>query len=325
VKTVAEALGVARSNLVVQVAAQTTRQRRGRRPEPEAQLLTDIREIIAGQPTYGYRRIHALLRRRHAEHGTPAVNVKRVYRVMKAHGLLLQRHTGDGEERRHDGRVAVDRSDTRWCSDGFEIGCDNGERVRLAFTLDCCDREAIAWTATTGGIDADDIRDLMICSVEHRFGPVDRLPTTIEWLSDNGSPYTGRKTRAFAGQIGLAPRTTPIESPQSNGMAEAFVKTFKRDYAKVSPRPDAATVLRQLDGWFEHYNTVHPHKALGYRSPREFRKRMVKQTTANAVGARRRPHGGTKSAHAVGSSPPAAHSAETRSVWLDASAAADQS
>ena len=106
-------------------------------------------------------------------------------------------------------------------------------------------------------------------------------------------------------------------------MAEAFVKTFKRDYAKVSPRPNAATVLRQLDGWFEHYNTVHPHKALGYRSPREFRKRMLKQTTANAVGAVRRPHEGTKSAHAVGSSPPAARSAETRRVWLDASTAVD--
>ena len=108
-------------------------------------------------------------------------------------------------------------------------------------------------------------------------------------------------------------------------MAEAFVKTFKRDYAKVSPRPDAATVLRQLDGWFEHYNTVHPHKALGYRSPREFRKRMMEKLTTNAVGAVRRPHAGTKSAQAVGSSPPAARSAETRSVWLDASATADQS
>ena len=325
-KTVAAALGVARSNLVVHVVAKTTRQRRGRRPAPEEPLLAEITEIIAGQPTYGYRRIHALLRRRRAEQGAAPVNVKRVYRVMKAHGLLLQRHTGGGEERRHDGRVAVDRSDTRWCSDGFEIGCDNGERVRLAFTLDCCDREAIAWTATTGGIDAGDIRDLMICSVERRFGPVDRLLTTIEWLSDNGSPYTARKTRAFAGQIGLAPRTTPIESPQSNGMAEAFVKTFKRDYAKVSPRPDAATVLRQLDGWFEHYNTVHPHKALGYRSPREFRThRMIDKTTANAVGAGRRPREGTKSAQAVGSSPPAARSAEMRSVWLDATAAADQS
>jgi hypothetical protein len=49
---------------------------------------------------------------------------------------LLERHSGNGEERRYDGRVAVDRPDLRWCSDGFEIGCDNGERVRIAFTLD---------------------------------------------------------------------------------------------------------------------------------------------------------------------------------------------
>ena len=42
---------------------------------------------------------------------------------------------------------------------------------------------------------------------------VNRLPAAIEWLSDNGSPYTAGKTRAFAGEIGLVPRTTPIESP----------------------------------------------------------------------------------------------------------------
>ena len=50
-------------------------------------------------------------------------------------------------------------------------------------------------------------------------------------------------------------------------MAEAFVRTIKRDYVRVSPRPDAETVMRQLPGWIAHYNKVHPHKALGYRSP----------------------------------------------------------
>jgi putative transposase len=69
---------------------------------------------------------------------------------------------------------------------------------------------------------------------------------------------------------GLEPRTTPIESPQSNGMAEAFVRTIKRDYVHVSPCPDAQTVMHQLSAWINHYNEVHPHKALGYRSPREF-------------------------------------------------------
>jgi putative transposase len=53
-------------------------------------------------------------------------------------------------------------------------------------------------------------------------------------------------------------------------MAEAFVKTMKRDYVRVSPLPDARTVMESLPLWIEHYNSFHPHKALGYRSPREF-------------------------------------------------------
>jgi len=173
VKAIADALGVARSNLVAQTVAQLTRQRRGRRPQPETELVAEIKALVAGQPSYGYRRIHALFRRQHREQGGAAVNVKRVYRVMKTHGLLLERYTRNGKERRHDARVAVDLPDTRWCSDGFEIACDNGERVRIAFTLDCCDREAISWVATTDSINSSDIRDLMIESVERRFGLID--------------------------------------------------------------------------------------------------------------------------------------------------------
>jgi putative transposase len=39
----------------------------------------------------------------------------------------------------------LDERNRRWCFDGFEIGCDNGERVRVAFALDCCDREAMSF------------------------------------------------------------------------------------------------------------------------------------------------------------------------------------
>jgi putative transposase len=63
---------------------------------------------------------------------------------------------GEQGERRHNGRLAVDRSNLRWCSDGFEIGCDNGEKCRVAFALDCCDCEAIAHVATTEGIKGEE-------------------------------------------------------------------------------------------------------------------------------------------------------------------------
>ena len=54
---------------------------------------------------------------------------------------------------------AVDERNRRWCSDGFEIGCDNGERVPVAFALDCCDREAMSFLAATSGISGDDVRE----------------------------------------------------------------------------------------------------------------------------------------------------------------------
>ena len=54
-KAISDALGVARSNLATQTAARRTGQRRGRRPQPDAELVAEIKTLIAGQPTYGYR------------------------------------------------------------------------------------------------------------------------------------------------------------------------------------------------------------------------------------------------------------------------------
>jgi hypothetical protein len=39
-------------------------------------------------------------------------------------------------------------------------------------------------------------------------------------------------------------------------MAEAFMRTIKRDYIRVCPRPDDQTVLKQLPSWINHYNEV---------------------------------------------------------------------
>jgi putative transposase len=230
-KTVAEVIGVPRSNLIERMR-ERAKKRIGRPPLPDDKLVAEIKAVIAELPTYGYRRVHAILKRQALAAGLKPPSHKRVYRVMKVHGLLLDRHAG-GTERRHDGRIAVDERNRHWCSDGFEIGCDNGERVRVAFALDCCDREAMSFLATTSGVSGEDVRDLRLAAVEHRFGPVNRLPDTIEWLSDNGCCYLADKTRSFARAVGLEARTTPIESPQSIGMAEAL---RPHDQARLCPR-----------------------------------------------------------------------------------------
>jgi|GEM_PF-3288016 len=111
-----------------------------------------------------------------------------------------------------------------------------------------------------------DVQDLVIPAVENRFGRINMLSDPIEWLTDNGSCFIARDTASLLREIGMEPCTTPVRI----GMAEAFVKTFKRDYVAVNPTPDAETVMAQLPFWFEHYNNLHPHSALGYQSLREF-------------------------------------------------------
>jgi transposase InsO family protein len=274
VKAITDALDVSRSN---QYEPKKGRKRYGTRTDDE-NYLPLVKEITDGRSTYGYRRVTAVMNRILMGKGEKRVNHKRVYRIMRIHHLLLQKYTGR-PARAHTGDIITLASNMRWCSDIFEVLCFNAQRIRIAFAMDCCDREIMGYTATTGGITGDMVRDLMASSMEHRFGKADCLPHPIEWLSDNGSAYTANETISFARLMGFIPCTTPYYSPESNGMAESFVKTFKRDYVYMHDLPDAITVMEKLPLWFEDYNENHPHKGLKMLSPREYRRREAKLET----------------------------------------------
>ncbi len=220
-KTVCRTMGLARSHVrdLLGRGEDWTDGRSDRTPSDDAGLLAELRQEIADLPSYGYRRACALVNRQRTARGAPRVNAKRVYRVMAQAALLLPKAPRRRQSARtHEGRIAVSRSDLRWCSDGLEIKCDSGQTVTATFAKDCCDREVMAWRAWEG----------------------------------KGLP-----------------------GEQSNGMAESFVNTFKRDYVARMDLSDAQTVLAQLAAAFEHFNEVHPHSSLKMRSPREFRRQQA--------------------------------------------------
>ncbi|OXJ63803.1 transposase [Escherichia coli] len=271
VSFVSRCLRVSRAQLhVILRRADDWKDGRRSRHTDDTDVLRRIHHVIGELPTYGYRRVWALLRRQAELDGMPAINAKRVYRTMRQNALLLERKPAvPPSKRAHTGRVAVKESNQRWCSDGFEFRCDNGEKLRVTFALDCCDREALHWAVTTGGFDSETVQDVMLGAVERRFGS--ELPASpVEWLTDNGSCYRANETRQFARMLGLEPKNTAVRSPESNGIAESFVKTIKRDYISIMPKPDGLTAAKNLAEAFEHYNEWHPHSALGYRSPREY-------------------------------------------------------
>jgi len=237
-------------------------------------VLAQLRQMLRERGSYGYRRARRIVNR---AFGT-GYNRKRIQRVMRLYGLALPVRGRRRRGRRHDGRVECVISNQRWCSDVLEIACWNREVVHLAFALDCCDREVLAYVRTAHPTAGAEIRRLIRKAVFARFGTA-KPETPVEWLSDNEGIYTALETVIEAERHHLAPITTPVASPESNGMAEAFVNTFKRDYVAGGDLSSAARVIDQIPNWIEDYNTFAPHSSLGLKSPVEFRREQ--QTVAD--------------------------------------------
>lgn len=233
--------------------------------------MTRVLKVTKDRGTYGYPRITALINRQRRIEDLLPWNRKRIFRVMQINGLVLKRDKAR-PKRLHLGQVVTLKSNVRYCSDIFTVPCWNGEKVNVAFSLDCHDREAMSFVAERRPLFHMDIIKLMDQTVTHRFGEyVERLPNPIQWLSDQGPQYTCDQTRRYGEAWGFDVRTTPAYSPESNGMAEAFVKLFKRDYVYANELWTAEGVLRRLAEWFDDYNRNHPHSGLKMKSPLDYR------------------------------------------------------
>lgn len=254
-------LGISRACAYRQSAG---RPRRSARADDRV-VTAQIRAIIRTRSAYGARRVRALVNREFA----PGYHLKRIRRVMALHGWNLPRAARRRTGRAHTGRIQRDVSNERGCSDGLEIACWNGERVQVAFALDCHDREAIAYVAVPRDLRGGDIEELMQQAVAARCGDA-RPAHPIQWLSDNGSIYTAIATQCTAERLRLVPITTPVSSPQANGMSEAFVNTLRWDYLAGADLTSATAVLAQLGAWIADDNAVAPHSALGYQSPQQY-------------------------------------------------------
>jgi transposase InsO family protein len=265
VAAICRTLGLARQTAYYQTRP---RPRGGYERPVDAQVLQQILAVTNSRATYGYRRVWAMVNRTYRT----GYNRKRIRRLMRQHGLMLPPRQHRRHGRPHLGQVQMPASNQRWCSDIFLIPCWSGEVLSVAFVLDCHDRELVAWTASPRPLTGANIRTLMDKALWARFGEATTTaPQAIQWLSDNGPQYTATASVLYAHALGLVPITTPAYSPQSNGLAEAFVHTFKRDYVDGADRPDAEAVLTQLARWIDDYNRRAPHSALGMRPPTEYR------------------------------------------------------
>jgi len=233
-----------------------------RRPDVEA----TIQQILLERPaTYGYRRILGMLTRRGLH-----TNWKTVWRILRRRGWLSstrQRTLRPG--RLHEGQVSVPEPNRRWASDITSIKAWNGEKGRLAVIVDCADRSVVAWRWARR-LPSQELQEMVREAVFRRFGHDPAQARGLEFLSDNGPEYACQQLRAVLQGFGMVVCRTPHRSPESNGLAEAFFGSFKRDYVYQGELESVEAVGLQLPGWLRDYNEVAPHSALGMQAPAQF-------------------------------------------------------
>jgi transposase InsO family protein len=86
-------------------------------------------------------------------------------------------------------------------------------------------------------------------------------------LSDNGNGYRSFLWRDTYADLGIERRHTRPRRPQTNGKAEALVKTLLREWAYRFAYPTSTHRARALPGYIRWYNHHRPHSSLGGRPP----------------------------------------------------------
>ena len=261
---VIKALGISKSSLYYKPKPYPNRKRTNRKNlSPEVKSL--IRLLTKNKPTYGVPRVRAILKRDYGHDTTKHM----VYRYMKEKGLLITRNKTRGSGRQHSGKVSVPKINTRWASDITSIKCWNGEKLKVAVVLDCCDRSIISWISGKK-IQACDIEHMVQDALFKRFGDVLPSKGQLQFLTDNGPEFIEKSLNKNLSDWNIDSCNTPTYSPQSNGMVEAFNGTFKRDYVYESCLDSPEYVQSMIPGWIDEYNNYAPHSALEMKTPTEY-------------------------------------------------------
>jgi putative transposase len=236
------------------IAVASYHYRTTRSDEPlRAQLVVLARE----KPRFGYRRLHVLLGR-----SGEKVNHKRVHRVYREAGLMLQR-----KKRKHCVRVgtpllARTAANQEWALDFVHDAVECGRAIRVLSVVDAYTRECLALEVDTSFASRRVTRVLDAIMAERGIAGAIRC--------DNGPEFTSRHFLAWAVERQIEVIHIQPGKPTQNGRIESFHGRLREECLRVSWFQNLFDARRKIAAWKIDYNEERPHSSLGYRTPKEF-------------------------------------------------------
>lgn len=231
-----------------------------RRRVDDADLVARLRELASERPRYGYRRLHALLRR---DKRWRTVNRKLVYRLYKTAGLAVRRRSRKKLRiTRPAPPTPVSRVNERWSMDFVHDSLADGRTFRTFNVVDAYTRECHAIEVDTSLPAARVVRVLDKLVWEHG------LPESLR--VDNGPEFISTTLEAWATKHGVKLDFIQPGKPTQNAHVESFNGRFRDECLAQERFPTLARARAEIEIWRVDYNTERPHSALDYKTPRAF-------------------------------------------------------
>lgn len=250
-----------------------------RRLADETELQAAIKQLAGKHPTYGYRRITAMLKRVGHE-----VNHKRVTRLMGEMGLMGKRRVkrkrttnSDHQFKRYPNLVlnlAIDHPDQVWVGDITYIRLQQ-EFVYLAVLMDVFTRSIRGWHLARS-------MDQNLTLVALNKGLKKGRPEIHH--SDQGVQYAANEYVRLLRENEVKISMAEVGQAWQNGYAERLMRTIKEEEVDLSEYRNFTEVYQNIEEFLEEvYMKKRVHSSLDYLTPDEYERKWNEQEKENVI------------------------------------------
>jgi len=273
-KRVCGTLNVSRSTVYAQRKAALTPKaspaRRGPKPRiTDEALLEDIRTDLAASPFEGegHRKVWARLKFGKGLR----VSRKRVLRLMREHNLLSPYRKPQGQPKKHDGTISTDAPNVMWGTDGARVFTTDDGYGWIFVAVEHWNAECMGAHVCKKGNRMAALEPVAQ-GVLNQFGSVERgAARGLALRMDHGSQYLSDHFQNQIKAWGIAPSLAFLKEPETNGVAERFIRTLKEQAIYGRAFRNLEEVRQAVASFVELYNAQWRVEKNGMRTPHEMR------------------------------------------------------
>jgi putative transposase len=241
-------------------------------PIPDADLLAEIRAVLAASPFHGegHRKVWARLR-----FAGIRTSKRRVLRLMREHDLLAPSRTGPPRgPRAHDGTIIPATVDTMWGTDLTTTITGEGQ-VAVFVAVDHCSAECIGLHAAHRATRFEALEPIRQGVRRHFGGFAKGVASSLAVRHDHGSQYMADDFQKELAFLGIESSPAFVRAPEGNGCAERFIRTLKENLLWVQTFATVEELRYALLTFRKTYNATWLIERHGFRPPATIRDQQL--------------------------------------------------